>query len=291
LPFSWLHAWRDRSDVGIFGPYGIAEESRGKGAGEPLLTAALCSLRAAGYASALIPAVGIPWLVQLYARRTGAVVVEELDYDVGPFRATILASGAGTNARAVLQRVRERTLPLDVTAVIANDPKAGALDAARDHGVDAITVAWDRQSESRAAFDARVIEAVARTEPQLVLLLGWMHLLSPAFLERFPETINLHPSFLPLDPTADSTVGPFDALIPALRGAHALRDALRDRVPWIGATVHYVTPQTDRGRVLVRVPLLVGEIASEAELRDAVRPYEFAAVASAIRRWAFERGA
>jgi phosphoribosylglycinamide formyltransferase-1 len=289
LPFSWLRAWRERDDVGIFGPFGVEEGSRGKGIGEPLLIAALCGLRATGYSSALIPAVGAEWLVRMYAERTGAVVVEELDYDVGTFRATILASGAGTNARAVLDRVREGALPLDITAVIASDARAGALDAARDHGVDAITVAWDRRNESRAAFDARVIEAVARTEPQLVLLLGWMHLLSPAFLERFPETINLHPAFLPLDPTADSTVAPFGAVIPALRGAHALRDAVRERVPWIGATVHYVTSQTDRGRVLVRVPLLAGETATEAELRNDVRPYEFAAVAAAIRRWAFER--
>jgi len=51
-----------------------------------------------------------------------------------------------------------------------------------------------------------VIAALARTQPQLVLLLGWMHLLPDAFLEQFPETINLHPAFLPLDPAADETI-------------------------------------------------------------------------------------
>jgi phosphoribosylglycinamide formyltransferase-1 len=78
-------------------------------------------------------------------------------------------------------------------------------------------------------------------------------------------------------------------VIPALRGAHALRDALRAGVPWVGASVHYVTEATDRGQVLVRVPVVVGDAASEAELRERIRPVEFAAVASAIRRWAFER--
>lgn len=289
LRFSWLRRWRDRTDVGIFGPYGVEPALRGTGLGDALLTAALCSLRAEGFAAALIPAVGYEGLVRMYVARTGAAVVDEFDYEVGRFRATILASGAGTNARAVLERVRAGTLPLDIGALIANDDRAGALDAAREHGVEPIALVWDRPHEARAAFDARVIAALARTQPQLVLLLGWMHLLPDAFLERFPETINLHPAYLPLDPSADETIAPDGSVIPALRGAHALRDALRDRVAWSGATVHYVTGQTDRGSVLVRAPLAVGDAANEAELRERIRPVEFGAVAAAIRRWTFER--
>jgi phosphoribosylglycinamide formyltransferase-1 len=207
----------------------------------------------------------------------------------GPFRATILASGAGSNAGNVLDRVRAGDLPLRIVALIANDERAGALEVARAHGVEPITVVWDRPHESRAAFDARLIATVERTQPQLVLLLGWMHLLPDTFLERFPETINLHPAFLPADPAADETVAPDGSSIPALRGAHALRDALRLGVRWTGATVHYVTSQTDRGAVLERIPLAVGDATTEAELRERVRPVEFAAVTAAIRRWALER--
>lgn len=289
LKFAWLRRWRERADVGIFGPYGVAEAHRGTGIGEALLAAALCSLRATGFAFALIPAVSGERLVALYARRTGARVADEFAYDVGRFRATILASGAGTNARNVLERGRDGQLPLDVAAVIANDPGAGALDAARAHGVDALAVEWDRANEPRAQFDGRVIDAVARTEPQLVLLLGWMHLLPAAFVQRFPDTINLHPSFLPLDPAADEVVVPDGTVIPALRGAHALRDALRAGVAWTGATVHAVTAATDRGAVLVRVPVAVGDATTEESLRDRIRPVEFGAVAAAIRRWTFER--
>jgi phosphoribosylglycinamide formyltransferase 1 len=289
LKFPWLRRWRARADVGIFGPYGVAAAHRGTGIGEVLLSAALCGLYDAGFREALIPAVGDDKLIDLYVRRTGASVVDRFDYDVGRFRATILASGAGTNARNVLERVREGVLPLDVRAVIANDAHAGALEAAREHGVQAVPVVWDRAAESRGDFDARVIEAVARTEPDLVLLLGWMHLLPPAFLQRFPETINLHPSYLPLDPAVDEVVVPDNTVIPALRGAHALRDALRAGIPWTGATVHYVTEATDRGTVLVRVPVTVGDATTEEALRDRIRPTEFATVAAAIRRWTFER--
>ncbi|GAC1571771.1 MAG: hypothetical protein NVS3B7_02130 [Candidatus Elarobacter sp.] len=289
LRFSWLRRWRDRRDVGVFGPFGVGEAHRGTGIGEALLTAALCGLRASGCAFALIPAVGGERLIAMYARRTGASVVDEFSGETPRYRATILASGAGPTARHVLERVRDGTTPLDVGAVIANDPHAGALDAARDHGVEAISVVWNRAAETRAAFDARVIDALARTEPQLVLLLGWMHLLPAAFLERFPETVNLHPAYLPLDPAADEVVVPDGTRIPALRGAHALRDAVRAGLAWTGATVHYVTTATDRGAVLVRAPIRVAGAATEADLRARVRPVEFRTVAAAIRRWTFER--
>jgi phosphoribosylglycinamide formyltransferase 1 len=289
LRFPWLRAYRDRAEVGIFGPYGVEPAQRGSGVGAALLTAALCGLRTRGHAFALIPAVAGERLIAMYAARTGAAVVDEFGYDVGRFRAAILASGAGTNARNVLERVRSGSLPLDVAALVCNQASAGALDVARAHDVPAIALPWDRARESRAAFDARTIEAVARTEPQLVLLLGWMHVLPEAFLQRFLETINLHPAFLPLDPAADSTLAPDGSAIPALRGAHALRDALRDGVGWVGATVHYVTGLADRGTVLVRAPLAVGDATTEGALRERVRPLEFATVPAAIRRWTFER--
>jgi phosphoribosylglycinamide formyltransferase-1 len=290
LALPWLRRWRDRADVGIFGPYGVAEEFRGTGVGAALLTAALYSLRASGYAHALIPAVSGERLIEAYRARTGAVVVDEFAYGDGPrARAVILASGAGTNARNVLERAGEGALALDVAAVVTNDPAAGVVDAARDHGKPVIPVVWDRPHETRTAFDARVIDAVRRTEPDLVLLLGWMHLLPAAFLRRFRETINVHPSYLPLDPAADEVVVPDGTVIPALRGAHALRDALRAGIAWTGATVHYVTEATDRGAVLVRVPLTIGDATTEPALRERIRPVEFATVEAAIRRWTFER--
>ena len=204
-------------------------------------------------------------------------------------RATILASGAGTNARNVLEGVRAGKLPIDVTAIVCDRAGAGVLAIARDFAIPAQSVVWDRKIESRAEFDARVIEAVAATHPDLVLMLGWMHLVPRAFLERFPQTINVHPAFLPLDPAADHDVAPDGTRVPALRGAHALRDALAQRIAWIGATVHYVTAETDRGEVLARIPVAVGDAATEEALREKVRAAEFAAVDEAIRAWCARR--
>lgn len=200
-------------------------------------------------------------------------------------RATILASGTGTNARNVLEGVRAGRLPLEIAAVVCDRAGAGVLSIARAFGVPGIEVVWDRTRESRAGFDARVIEAVAATQPDLVLMLGWMHLVPAAFLARFPQTINVHPAFLPLDPGADHDVAPDGTSVPALRGAHALRDALRTGALWAGATVHYVTNQTDRGEVLARIPVPVDGAATEEALREKVRAAEFAAVDEAIQKW------
>ena len=289
LRYPWLRAAGAKPGVGIFGPYGVAEAFRGRGAGVPLLTAALCGLREAGSREALIPAVNDDTLAAMYVARTGARIVEEFGYDVGRFRTTILASGSGTNARSVMEQVVSGRLPLDLTAVITNHAGAGVLEAAATHRIPAATVAWNRELEARSAYDARLIATVESTQPQLVLLLGWMHLVPPAFLERFPETLNLHPAFLPLDPGADEAAAPDGTRIRALRGAHALRDAIVTGAAWTGVTVHRVTAATDRGAVLVRTPMPIEEPRTEAALRERIRPLEFAAVTAAIRRWTFER--
>ncbi|MBV9439628.1 MAG: GNAT family N-acetyltransferase [Candidatus Eremiobacteraeota bacterium] len=291
LSFPWLARWRARDGVGIFGPYGVLTRERGRGVAPPLLTAALCALREAGFRAALIPAVSGDALIALYRARAGAAVVERYDYDLGRARAVILASGAGSNARSVLDAVAAGRLPLDVAAVVVNDADAGALQVTREAGVSARAVVWDRARESRAAYDARLEAELASLAPDVVLLLGWMHLLPASFLARFAETLNLHPAFLPLDPATDAVIAPDGSVVPALRGAHAIRDAVRLGVGWSGATMHYVTSETDRGAVLVRVPVPVGEAVSETELREKLRPVEQAVVAAALRRWLFERAA
>jgi phosphoribosylglycinamide formyltransferase 1 len=289
LPFPWLRAYRGRDDVGIFGPYGVAPEYRGSGVGRALLSAALCGL-AESFPAALIPAVNEERLIALYRRRVDAEVVDRLSYDVPRARTVILASGEGTNAQNVIDRVAAGEIALDIGAVIANDATAPVLERARAAGIAADAVAWDRALERRPPYDKRLIAAIERYEPDLVLLLGWMHLVPAAFLERFPETLNTHPSFLPFDPRADEVTMPDGARIPVFRGAHAPRDAFSAGVRWTGATVHRVTTETDRGAVLVRTPLSFHpQLASDEMLHHRIKQLEYAAVPKAIRRWGFER--
>jgi len=282
--YHWLHAYRKRPDVGLFGPYGVAEAHRKTGLGQVLLVAALCDL-AERYRWALIPAVSGPRLIASYEERADAHVVDSYDYALRPARAVILASGNGTNAQAVIDDAQLGDSTLEIAAVIANNDEARVRERARESWIAEEAIVWNRGAESRAAYDARLIEAVARYEPELILLLGWMHLLPPAFLERFPETLNVHPAFMPFDPAADSVVMPDGTEIPVFRGARAPEATIAAGVAWSGASVHRVTAATDRGAILVRTPLQLAAGTTLYGLREGIRPLEHAAVTKAIRRW------
>jgi folate-dependent phosphoribosylglycinamide formyltransferase PurN len=212
-------------------------------------------------------------------------VVDTYDYRFRQARAVILASGSGTNAQAVIDDVRAGISSIAIAAIVTNDPDARVRLRAREASIPEEAIVWQRGSETRAAFDARVIAAVARYDPDLVLLLGWMHLLPPAFLERFPETLNVHPAYLPFDASADTVTMPDGAIVPAFRGARSPEATIAAGVAWGGVTVHRVTAATDRGDVLVRTPFALAPGTTLADFRAQIRPLEHAAVRKAIRRW------
>jgi phosphoribosylglycinamide formyltransferase 1 len=218
-------------------------------------------------------------------------VVERYDpaqFTPAPVRTVVLASGSGTNFQAVIDRVGTG-LPLELAALVSNKPEAFALERARRAGIPAIVLPWLRNEQSRDRYDVALRDAVAQFDPQLVLLLGWMHLLDPAFVEAFPEMLNIHPAFLPLDPSRDSVGMPDGTIVPAFRGPRAVRDALAAGSMWTGASVHEVTVDTDRGRVLARKPLRVDKGEDEDPLLARLHRIEHILVATAIRRWLFER--
>jgi phosphoribosylglycinamide formyltransferase 1 len=293
LHVAWLAGVAKEPGVGIFGPFGVASEERGGELGRALLHRALAALRERGYSRALIPAVGDERLVRFYADAAGARVVERFEKSAlmqPRARVLVMASGTGTNLQAVLDGSRDGSLPVDVAAVVVNVPGAYALERARAAHVPSVyELPWKRLERTRADYDAELLEVVGAEKPDLVLLLGWMHLLSEPFVRAFPNLINVHPAFLPLDPERDDVGMPDGVRIPAFRGAYAVRDAFAAGSPWIGATVHVVTAETDRGPVLTRRPLrlLPGEEQAEALAR--LHPIEHELVSAGIRRWLYER--
>lgn len=290
LPYAWLRGVAREAGVGIFGPFGVAPEFRGTAVGPAVLAIALHELRAMGYRRALIAAAN-QGLVPYYERFTNARVVEQFDRRAlvpVSVRTVVLASGSGTNFQAVIDRVSDG-LPLKLAALISNRNDAFALQRATNAEIAAIALPWRRSEESRDAYDARLLRAVERYEPELVLLLGWMHLLAPQFIERFAAILNVHPAFLPLDPQSDVVVFPDGSSTPAFRGARAVTDALAAGATWIGASMHHVTSQTDRGDIVVRKPLRVASRESENEVFARLHPVEHRVVEGAIRRWLYER--
>ncbi|MBB5217236.1 phosphoribosylglycinamide formyltransferase-1 [Parapusillimonas granuli] len=159
-------------------------------------------------------------------------------------RFVVLISGRGSNMQAIVNALRERALPAEVCAVIANRADAAGLAWARQQGL-ATQVVAHRDYASRDDFDAALAAAIDAHDPHYVLLAGFMRVLTPAFVERYNgRLINIHPS-----------------LLPAFPGLHTHQQALAMGVQWHGCTIHFVTPVLDYGPVIAQgvVPVLAGD--------------------------------
>lgn len=161
----------------------------------------------------------------------------------------VLVSGSGTNLQAILDAIRERTLDARLAVVVSNVPEAKALDRARAANVEAVVVDH-RGFADRAAFDAAVVEVLRARGVELVVLAGFMRLLTPALLDAFPmRIVNVHP-----------------ALLPAFPGIHGQRQALEYGVRVAGCTVHFVDRGTDTGPIIAQATVPVLDDDDEATL-------------------------
>jgi phosphoribosylglycinamide formyltransferase-1 len=190
-------------------------------------------------------------------------------------RLAILASGSGSNAQALLDASLRGDLAAEVVVVVSDRAGAGVLQRATRAGVAALALpcADRRDSQTRAAYDGQLADVVAAFRPDLIVLAGWMLILGAAFLDRFAgRIINVHPALLP--DGEEATVLTSQGELPALRGARAVRDALRQGLPLTGATVHYVTTTVDTGPVIVRaeVPIEPGD--NEERLHARIKAVE-----------------
>lgn len=172
-----------------------------------------------------------------------------------PARVVVLASGTGS-LLATLLKAAVGDYPARVVAV-GTDRVCAALDVAADASVPTYTVPL-KDHPDRQAWDSAIAEVTAAHEPDLVVSAGFMKILGPSFLSRFPaRVINTHP-----------------ALLPAFPGAHAVRDALEYGVRVTGCTVHLVDAGTDTGPILAQqaVPVLDGD--DEATLHERIKVIE-----------------
>ena len=161
----------------------------------------------------------------------------------------VLVSGSGTNLQAVLDAVRERRLDARVAVVVSNVPGAKALDRAREAGVEAVAIDHKGFTD-RAAFDAAVVEALRARGVELVVLAGFMRIVTPVLLDAFPmRIVNVHP-----------------ALLPAFPGVHGQRQALDYGVRVAGCTVHFVDGGTDTGPIIAQATVPVNDDDDETAL-------------------------
>lgn len=178
------------------------------------------------------------------------------DFDAAatePRRIVVLISGSGTNLQALIDAQQHDTLGGEIVAVISNQPEAMGLQRARDAGIDAVALPH-REYESRDAFDGALIKVIERHEPDLVVLAGFMRILTARFAQRFlGRLINIHPS-----------------LLPAYQGLHTHTRALADGVTEHGCSVHFATEELDGGPVIIQAVTNVSAKDNEESLKARV---------------------
>ena len=168
----------------------------------------------------------------------------------------ILISGCGSNMAAIVRAAQRdnwrKAWGAQVAAVVSNRPDAGGLAVAREHGI-ATDVVDHKQFETREAFDAELARVIDLRQPALVVLAGFMRILTPRFVEHFHgRLIKIHPS-----------------LLPAFPGLHTHQRAIEAGCRFAGATVHQVTQELDFGPILEQavVPVLPGDTPADLAAR------------------------
>jgi phosphoribosylglycinamide formyltransferase 1 len=177
----------------------------------------------------------------------------------------VLASGTGTNLQALLDRVHGSE-GIEIVAVASDKPGAQALERARRADVDAEVFAASAFAD-RPARDEAMATWLASHEVELVVLAGYMQLLSPGFLGRFPgRVINVHP-----------------ALLPAFPGLEAVKQALDYGVKVFGVTVHFVDDGVDTGPVILQRAIELSDTADAEMVMARLQPIEHELLPEAVR--------
>lgn len=184
----------------------------------------------------------------------------------------ILISGRGSNMEAIVNACQREGWPARIAAVISNKASASGLQFAASHGI-ATAVVDHKAFESREAFDAELARVIDGYQPDVVVLAGFMRILTEGFVRHYEgRLLNIHPSLLPSFP-----------------GLHTHQRALEEGVRIHGCTVHFVTPALDHGPVVVQaaVPVLDGD--DEATLAARVLQQEHIVYPLAVRWFAEDR--
>lgn len=184
-----------------------------------------------------------------------------------PHRLGILLSGRGSNFLAVADSIAAGRIPnTEIAVVISNKADAPGLAAARDRGFTALAI--EAGGRKRAEHDAAIVAALEKHRVDLICLAGYMRLLSPGFIQAFPQRIlNIHPS-----------------LLPAFQGLDAQQQAFDYGVKVAGCTVHFVDEQLDHGVIVLQRTVPVQESDDAHTLSARILAEEHIAYSEAIAR-------
>jgi phosphoribosylglycinamide formyltransferase-1 len=169
-----------------------------------------------------------------------------------PLRLGILASGGGTNLQTIIDSCRDGSIDATIALVLSNNPDAGALQRASRAGLRTLCINH-REFDCREDFDRAVVEALQNADVELVVLAGFMRIITQTFLDAFPQkVINIHP-----------------ALLPAFPGLHVQQQAIDYGARFSGCTVHFVDAGVDTGPIIIQavVPIFTEDTADSLAAR------------------------
>jgi phosphoribosylglycinamide formyltransferase 1 len=173
-----------------------------------------------------------------------------------PAPVAVLASGTGSNVIALADAIDAGRVAARIVAVVSDVADAAVLARATARGLPTLAIPYDRGD--RVAWEHRLADAVRATGAELVVLAGFMRILTATFLDHWPDrVVNVHPS-----------------LLPAFRGAHAVEEAIAAGVRVTGVTVHLVDELVDHGPILAQEAVGVGPMDTAASLHERLHAVE-----------------
>jgi phosphoribosylglycinamide formyltransferase-1 len=173
------------------------------------------------------------------------------------FTLVVLLSGKGSNFQAILEYIREHSLNISIATVISNKADAKGLVIAQENNIDALFID-PKQYPNKTNFDLALQKEINKANPDLIVLAGFMRILSNDFVEHFsPRLINIHPS-----------------LLPKFKGLHTHQRALDDHESEHGCSVHYVSAELDGGPVIAQVSFRITEHDNLDSLQTKVQQLE-----------------
>ena len=178
----------------------------------------------------------------------------------------VLVSGRGTNLQAIIDAVKSGYIKADIALILSDNKKAYALERAKKAGIEALFL--DPGSlGSKEDFDKEIVKNLKKRGVELVVLAGYMRLLTPYFVKEYKDRImNIHP-----------------ALLPSFKGLDGVKDALAYGVKVTGPTVHFITEKVDSGPIITQVPIEVEDGDTEDSLREKVHKEEHKIYPKAIK--------
>jgi phosphoribosylglycinamide formyltransferase-1 len=172
-------------------------------------------------------------------------------------KTAILISGSGTNLQAFIDAVENKNLNLNLLIVLSNNPNAYGLERAKRAGIE-ISCIEHTKFLARELFDEAIIRELEHHEPDLLILAGFMRILSPIFIRKYSgKILNIHPSLLPKYPGLDTH-----------------QRALSAGDKWHGSTVHFVTEELDSGPQILQGRIAINYDESADELKKRVQKIE-----------------